>query len=99
MDSFAYGAKDRISDIATQIALLELVRVAISELCFTPDKAQFRSRVNAIEQMVVDGLQSRTIFPAANEVTEKSIKEQASLLVTKILTSIRHPDDAAADGS
>lgn len=94
-----YTDEDRAADIATQLALIELVRIAIAEISFTPDRAEFRRRIEAIERTAVDGLTNRRIFPQANDATENLIKEQASTTVTKILTSIRHRDDPTPYGA
>ncbi|TPL36750.1 hypothetical protein [Mesorhizobium sp. B2-4-8] len=94
-----YTDDDRASDIAAQIALTELVRIALSELCYSPDKVEFRRRAERIESAIISGLYGRTLFPGANEATEKTIKERVALHVTNVMTSIMHPDDAGPQSS
>ncbi|RVH27901.1 hypothetical protein [Sinorhizobium meliloti] len=92
MHEFERGQYD---DVASQLALLELVRFAIGEICHHPDPAIFAQRMKTIEENIIDGLNGRTIFHQAPPETESYIKEVAASQVTKILTSIRHSEERA----
>lgn len=83
---------DRAHDIAAQIALAEIVRVLVGDLAFHADQAVFAKRIASIEQAVVTGLNSRTLFASADTETETYVKEAACGYVTRLLASVRHPD-------
>lgn len=83
--------KDRVSDVAAQLAFLELLRLVIAEAFFTPDADLFRQRMEALERAAVNGLSSRTPFSGLDDATNNQIKESACDIVTKIMTSIHHP--------
>ncbi|MBZ9873495.1 hypothetical protein LB542_21930 [Mesorhizobium sp. BR1-1-9] len=89
-----YSDKDRADDVAGNLALLELLRIVIGEICFSTDPAEFRRRARAFEEAAVRSLSGRTHFEKANQATETYIKEAACAQVTKIMASIRHPQDA-----
>ncbi len=89
----------RANDLAQQIALAELIRLAIGELCFTADRKTFRRRMSVFESTVIDGLNRRRIWKEADGVTEAYIKEAASGYVTRLLASVRHPDDSQPDAT
>lgn len=85
---------DRASDIATQYALQEILRHVVGHVFFNPDVTEFKSTMQKLEEACVTGIRSRTIFPSANQATEAFIKESASAFVTKLISSIRHPDES-----
>ncbi|MFQ6161386.1 hypothetical protein [Sinorhizobium meliloti] len=87
--------RTRCDEIAGQLALLELVRFAVGEICFHTDQAVFAQRMQAVEEGIINDLNSRTIFDRAPAETESYIKEAIAAQVTKILTSIRHPEEQA----
>ena len=84
---------NRANDIAAMIALQELVRIVVSEMCYNDDVSIFRDNLRKIEQAAVDGITNRRHFPDANDATENYIKENASGHITRIMTTIRHPQD------
>ncbi|TGR32995.1 MULTISPECIES: hypothetical protein [unclassified Mesorhizobium] len=88
-----YTERDRADDIAANLALLELLRLAIGEICYSADPVEFRRRARAFEEAAVTSISGRTNFAKANEATETYVKEAACAQVTKIMASIRHPQD------
>ena len=84
---------DRANDIAAMIALQELLRIVIGEMCYNDDPTAFRENLRKIEQTAVDGITNRRHFPTANDETEAHIKESASGFITRLMTTIRHPKD------
>jgi hypothetical protein len=81
------------ADLAGQIALGEMVRFVIGEIAFDQDADTAKKKLQLAEQSLIASLNSRRIFPNANDFTETTIKELASGYITKMITSIRHPDD------
>ncbi|MDX8495894.1 hypothetical protein RFN29_30585 [Mesorhizobium sp. VK22B] len=90
-----YTERDRADDIAANLALLELLRIVIGEICYSTDPVEFRRRARVIEEAAVSRLSGRTNFHKANAATETYIKEAACAQVTKIMASIRHPQDTS----
>jgi len=87
---------DQISRAATDLALTELIRIVIGEAFYTDDQKEFRRRMEILERAAVNGLTSRRPFDLADDSTNQRVKEEASALVTKIMTSILHPKDTGA---
>ncbi|TPJ52727.1 hypothetical protein [Mesorhizobium sp. B2-6-4] len=80
----------RIGDIAMQVALGEMLRILIAETCdvFSSDAADFRNKVNSIRDKSIGGINSRQLFPEANEATEQAIKDGATGYIARLLDSI-----------
>lgn len=85
--------KDNAENAANQIALMELLRLVLSEMLYHEDPQEFRRRVSLFETAAVNGITARTHFPQAPAAVEAHVKETASAMTTKILTSIRHPSE------
>lgn len=85
--------QDQMDNMAALLALQELLRIALGEICFNQDPAIFGENVRKIEETAVNSITGRTSFEKAKPGTEAYVKESASDLVTKILSSIRHPSD------
>jgi hypothetical protein len=83
----------RAEDLAHAIATSELLRFLLSRIAFNADVSIFRGNLQHIEDQVVASLGSRRHFPAANDYTDNVIKEMACAYVTRLIASIRHPDD------
>jgi hypothetical protein len=90
---------DRIAAVATDLAFMEMIRLILGEAFFTPDQTEFRRRMEAFENAAVSALSTRKHFPALDDVTNQRISEEASALVTKIMTSINHPGDPRPVGA
>lgn len=88
---------EKISRVAFELAVIELLRLTISEAFFTPDGKEFRRKMEAFENAAVSGLSSRVPFPNESADTNTKVNEEACMLVTKIMTSIQHPDLASND--
>lgn len=86
----------RVHDIAYQLALGELVRFMLGEMVFDKDPAVFSDRLRRIEDVLIANLSGRRLYESANESTESMIKESACGYITRLLSSIRHPDDRRA---
>ncbi|OWK26577.1 hypothetical protein AJ87_05835 [Rhizobium yanglingense] len=87
--------RNRADDVAVQIALMELVRLAIGEICYHDDPAEFRRRLIKLEEAAVNSLNGRTHFAQATSEVEEYVKASSSALVTKVMSSIRHPSEEA----
>lgn len=81
-------------NIAAQIALAELVRIALTELLYHPDRTVFRNRMAKLEDLATSRIEGRQHFPGTSDEIEQFIKTNASAWVTKIITSIAHPEDS-----
>lgn len=86
----------RANDIAAQIAIMELLRVLAGEVCYSDDPAEFKRRLQRIENGTVSAILSRQLFPQANAATESYVKEAAAAWVTSALAGVLHPSDRAA---
>lgn len=84
----------RAQDIGLFIALQELLRIAISDMCYSPDIEKFESNVRKIEENAINGILNRKHFSTSegNRHMEELIKEYACVLITKLMSSIKHPD-------
>jgi hypothetical protein len=81
--------------LALEIALTEMVRFLYGEILFHKDLDKFRQNVRVAEEAIARSLQSRTLWPPemAKPDHEAYIREGAAAFVTKLLVSIKHPDD------
>jgi hypothetical protein len=84
---------EEISRAATELALVEMVRLVIAEAFFTSDPAEFKRRMEAFENAAVSGISARNHFPSLDDSTNQRVSEEASALVTRIMASIQHPRD------
>lgn len=83
----------RANDLAIQIALAEMVRFLIGELCYSSDAAEFKRNMNKAEAVLVGSLSSRTLWDKAKPEDEIYIRETASGYITRLLSTIRHPSE------
>jgi hypothetical protein len=86
-------SNDEISGLAAHYATFELLRLIMGEVFFTPDATEFRRRMQAVENAAVSGVMSSRPIPELDEKTNGAIQELASVVITNIMTSIRHPDE------
>lgn len=85
--------RDTLDNAANDIALMELIRLALAEMLHHDDPQEFRRRVSIFESAAVNSITGRTHFAQLPEEYEEYIKESASAMTTKILASIRHPSE------
>lgn len=83
----------RANDLAMQIATTELLRLVLGELAFDDDPIKFKRKLSLLDERANNSLRSRQHFPTANEKTEEYIKEAACGYVTRLIGSIKHPED------
>jgi len=83
--------KEKIDDVAVDIAMMEMVRRIIADVYYHEDPEIFRKRMITFEEGIVDGINSRTHFKGASEDVEQRVKDAASTMVTKVMSSILHP--------
>ncbi|MGX5719929.1 hypothetical protein [Shinella zoogloeoides] len=81
--------QNQLDGAAALIALQELLRLVISEMCYDPDPEKCRQRISRVEEAAVNGITGRRHFPQASEEDEEYTKESASALVSKIMASIQ----------
>ncbi len=84
----------RAEDLAMQIAMAELLRLVLGELAFDEDRKKFRQKLSGLEEAANISLRSRCHFPSANNATEEYVKEAACGYVSRLIGSIKHPEDS-----
>ncbi|MBN7763397.1 hypothetical protein JYP52_19825 [Nitratireductor aquibiodomus] len=85
---------DQISDVAFNLAVMEMVRLLIAEVCFDEDPEAMKQKLGRFEDLAVSGLSARQHFDDLDQATNTKMSELAAHHVTKIVTSIRHYKDA-----
>jgi hypothetical protein len=83
----------KANEIAAQIGMMALLRTVIGHVFYTDDAAEFRSKMQGLENKTITFLGDHRHFPNANEVTETYIKEAACGWVSRCLAGIAHPND------
>ena len=78
----------KAQEIAGQIAITEILRVLIANLCQATDEATSRANLAKFEELAVNGINSRRHFSEANDETETYIKEVAAGFVSRLVSSV-----------
>ncbi|MVB04168.1 hypothetical protein GN325_20605 [Agrobacterium vitis] len=84
---------DHLNRAAESIGLMELIRIAIAEICFDEDVEVFREKMRKLESAAVNSINSRTSFSKLSPEADQYVKDASSGFVTRIVSSIRHPED------
>jgi len=84
---------NHFNKVAETIGLVELVRIAIGEICYDSDPEVFHQTRKKFEAAAVKSINDRVIFSDLPPEFEKHVKETSSVFVTRIVSSIRHPED------
>ncbi|MGV1801560.1 hypothetical protein ACQZ6A_06765 [Agrobacterium vitis] len=84
---------DNLNKVAETIGLVELVRIAIGEMCYDKDPEVFRERMQKFEVAVKNSINSRVLFSELPPEAEKYVKDTSSTFAARIVSSIRHPED------
>lgn len=82
-------SKERVQDLAFQVAITEIVQRMIAEKLHDFDPSVFSRKVRALEDGVLKSVSSRKLHPQLEQAVEKDVDRQASSIIAGIFSGIK----------